>query len=142
MRARLRGGPACADAPALIARRERVFGPAMSPLTYERPLHLVRGEGVWLVDAEGERYLDCYNNVPVVGHSHPRVIDAIARQSRLLNTNMRYLHEAAVELAERLVASMPAGGPRHGHVRQLRQRGERHGLASRDRVDRRPAAGS
>ena len=69
----------------------------------------MRGDGVWLYDVEGEPYLDCYNNVPVVGHCHPRVTDAIARQARLLNTNMRYLHDAAVELAERMVASMPAG---------------------------------
>ena len=69
----------------------------------------MRGEGVWLIDADGDRFLDCYNNVPVVGHCHPRVSDAIARQSRLLNTNMRYLHGAAIELAERLVASMPPG---------------------------------
>ena len=62
---------------------------------------------MWLVDADGARFLDCYNNVPVVGHCHPRVTDAIARQSRLLNTNMRYLHDAAIELAERLLATMP-----------------------------------
>jgi 4-aminobutyrate aminotransferase-like enzyme/Ser/Thr protein kinase RdoA (MazF antagonist) len=93
----------------LIERRDRAFGSALAPLSYDRPLHLVRGEGVWLFDADGQRYLDCYNNVPVVGHAHPRVAEAIARQSRLLNTNMRYLHDAAIELAERLVASMPAG---------------------------------
>ena len=109
LRARLRAEQGPVDDPALIARRREVFGPALSPLTYRRPLHLVRGEGVWLFDADGERFLDCYNNVPVVGHAHPRVTDAIARQSRLLNTNMRYLHDAAVELAERLIASMPAG---------------------------------
>ena len=103
--ARLRAGEPVADAPALIERRRSVFGPALSPLTYDRPLHLVRGEGVWLVDADGDRFLDCYNNVPVVGHCHPRVTDAIARQSRLLNTNMRYLHDAAIELAERLLAT-------------------------------------
>jgi len=109
LRARLRAGERTTDAPGLIARRKEVFGPALSPLTYDRPLHLVRGEGVWLIDADGDRFLDCYNNVPVVGHCHPRVTDAIARQSRLLNTNMRYLHGAAVELAERLVSSMPKG---------------------------------
>ena len=109
LRARLRAGTSAPDEHELIARRERAFGPALSPLTYDRPLHLVRGDGVWLYDAEGARYLDCYNNVPVVGHCHPRVTDAIARQARLLNTNMRYLHDAAVELAERIVASMPAG---------------------------------
>jgi 4-aminobutyrate aminotransferase-like enzyme len=59
--------------------------------------------------ADGRRYLDAYNNVPCVGHSHPRVAEAIARQSRRLTTNMRYLHPAAIELAERLVATMPAG---------------------------------
>ena len=108
LRARLRAGEQVADVPTLIERRAAVFGPALAPLTYDRPLHVVRGEGVWLIDAGGDRFLDCYNNVPVVGHCHPRVSDAIARQSRLLNTNMRYLHGAAIELAERLVASMPA----------------------------------
>jgi len=104
----LPGADTSADA-GLTQRRTAAFGPALSPLTYDRPLHLVRGEGVWLIDADGERFLDCYNNVPVVGHAHPRVTDAIARQSRLLNTNMRYLTDAPVELAERLVASMPEG---------------------------------
>jgi 4-aminobutyrate aminotransferase-like enzyme len=61
-----------------------------------------------MFDADGRAYLDAYNNVPVVGHSHPRVVEAIARQARLLNTNTRYLHENVVELAERLTASMPA----------------------------------
>ena len=61
--------------------------------------------GVWLIDAEGRRYLDAYNNVPVVGHEHPRVVEAIVRQARRLNTNMRYLHETALEVAERLIAS-------------------------------------
>jgi len=109
LRARLRAQAPTVDETELVARRAHAFGPALSPLTYDRPLHLVRGEGVWLFDADGGRYLDCYNNVPVVGHCHPRVSDAIARQARLLNTNMRYLHEAAVELAERMVASMPEG---------------------------------
>jgi 4-aminobutyrate aminotransferase-like enzyme/Ser/Thr protein kinase RdoA (MazF antagonist) len=92
---------------ALLRRRARVFGPGMQSLTYGRPIHMARAEGVWMIDVEGTRYLDAYNNVPVVGHSHPRVVAALAAQSRLLNTNMRYLHGAAVELAERLVATMP-----------------------------------
>ena len=91
----------------LIERRRRAFGPAMQSLTYDRPLHMVSASGVWMVDADGRRYLDAYNNVPVVGHSHPRVVDAIAQQGRLLNTNMRYLHGAAVELAERLLETTP-----------------------------------
>jgi len=93
----------------LVARRTRVLGPALARLFYRNPLHLVGGDGVWLFDAEGRRYLDAYNNVPVVGHAHPHVTEAIARQARLLNTNLRYLHENAVALAERLSATMPEG---------------------------------
>jgi 4-aminobutyrate aminotransferase-like enzyme len=93
----------------LIERRRRVLGSALEPLSYLRPLHLVRADGVWMYDREGRRYLDAYNNVPVLGHSHPRVVDAIARQAATLNTNTRYLHEHVVELAERLTASMPDG---------------------------------
>jgi 4-aminobutyrate aminotransferase-like enzyme/Ser/Thr protein kinase RdoA (MazF antagonist) len=90
---------------ALVERRNRLLGPAMTGLTYREPLHLVRGDGVWLIDRDGRRYLDAYNNVPVVGHEHPRVVEAIVRQARHLNTNMRYLHETALEVAERLIAS-------------------------------------
>jgi 4-aminobutyrate aminotransferase-like enzyme/Ser/Thr protein kinase RdoA (MazF antagonist) len=91
----------------LMARRRRVLGSALEPLSYRRPLHLVRGSGAWLEDADGRRYLDAYNNVPVVGHAHPRVVEAIARQAAALNTNTRYLHEAVVSLGERLVATLP-----------------------------------
>ena len=106
------GAPASFDSRStedLVERRRRAFGPAMAPLTYERPLHFVRGEGVWMIDADGRRYLDAYNNVPVVGHSHPQVVAALARQARLLNTNTRYVHETALALAERLTATLPAG---------------------------------
>lgn len=82
------------------------MGPAYQ-LFYDEPLQLVRGEGVWLYDRDGRRYLDLYNNVPHVGHCHPRVVDAICRQARELNTHTRYLHEAVVELAERLTATLP-----------------------------------
>ena len=94
---------------ALATRRRRALGPALTPPTYRRPVHLVRGRGVWLEDADGNRLLDAYNNVPVVGHCHPRVVEAVVRQTRALNTNARYLYAPLVELAERLVASMPAG---------------------------------
>ena len=93
----------------LIERRRRLLGSALEPLSYRRPLHLVRGDGPWLIDRAGRRYLDAYNNVPVVGHAHPRVVDAIARQAATLNTNSRYLHEHVVELAERLTDSLPEG---------------------------------
>jgi 4-aminobutyrate aminotransferase-like enzyme len=89
----------------LLERRRRAL--PRSPLFYEHPVHLVRGEGVWLFDAEDRRYLDCYNNVPVVGHSHPRVVQAVTQQQRLLATHSRYLHEAIVELAEQLKATLP-----------------------------------
>jgi 4-aminobutyrate aminotransferase-like enzyme len=93
----------------LLARRRAVSGGALSPLFYSEPLHIVRGEGPWLYAADGSRYLDAYNNVAVVGHSHPTVVQAVSRQLRVLNTHSRYLHEGIVELAERLLATMPAG---------------------------------
>lgn len=93
----------------LIARREAAFGPAMEPLTYDRPIHMASARGVWMTDIAGRVYLDTYNNVPCVGHAHPRVTEAVARQSRLLNTNLRYLHASAIELAERLIATCPPG---------------------------------
>lgn len=92
------------DNTALMARRERLLGRNMS-LFYQEPVHLVRGEGVWLFDADGRRYLDCYNNVPHVGHCHPRVVEAIARQAATLNTHTRYLHEGILDYVERLTAT-------------------------------------
>ena len=93
----------------LMERRREGLGSALTAPSYEQPLHLVAGKGVWMFDPEGRRYLDAYNNVPVAGHCNPRVTEALVRQARSLNTNMRYLHEAVIELAERLVDSMPAG---------------------------------
>lgn len=97
-----------ADLSALLERRRKFLGPAYR-LFYEEPLHIVRGEGVWLFDADGKRYLDMYNNVPHVGHCHPHVVEAICKQLAILNTHTRYLHENVVELAERLTATFPAG---------------------------------
>lgn len=91
----------------LLQRRNRVFG-AAAPLFYEHPLQLVRGEGVWLYDNDGRRYLDVYNNVPTVGHCHPHVVDAIARQAAALNVHSRYLHEGSVAYAERLLSKFDA----------------------------------
>ncbi|MCY1396919.1 4-aminobutyrate aminotransferase GabT [compost metagenome] len=92
----------------LIERRERLLGPAYR-LFYERPLHTVRGEGVWLYDKQGRRYLDAYNNVVSVGHCHPRVVQAIATQAATLNTHTRYLQEGILDYAEQLLATFPAG---------------------------------
>jgi 4-aminobutyrate aminotransferase-like enzyme/Ser/Thr protein kinase RdoA (MazF antagonist) len=93
---------------ALLTRRDGVFGSVLAPLTYRDPLEPVKGSGAELFDANGLSYIDAYNNVPVVGHAHPRVATAIADQARLLSTNLRYLHPRAIELAERLIASMPS----------------------------------
>ena len=76
-------------------------------LSYADPVHLVSGRGVFLEGADGRRYLDAYNNVPVLGHSHPAVVDAVCAQLATLNTNSRYLQEAPVELAERLLSTLP-----------------------------------
>ncbi len=92
----------------LAARRRQTLGPTYQNF-YDQPLHLVRGEGVRLWDADGREYLDCYNNVVSVGHCHPRVVDALCRQAATLNTHTRYLHASVVELGEMLVARLPAG---------------------------------
>lgn len=90
----------------LIARRTDVLGPSYK-LFYKHPVHFVRGEGVWLFDPEGNAYLDVYNNVPCVGHCHPRVVAAIAEQAAVLNTHTRYLHEGIVTYSDQLLATFP-----------------------------------
>ncbi|WP_136715467.1 aminotransferase class III-fold pyridoxal phosphate-dependent enzyme [Halorientalis salina] len=89
----------------LRSRRRAVLGE--SPLFYEDPVHVAGGEGVWLFDPDGRRYLDAYNNVQVVGHANPAVADAIGGQAHKLATHTRYLQEAPVTLAERILATMP-----------------------------------
>jgi len=101
------GGGLSAEDRALLARREAVMGPAYR-LFYETPLHVVRGEGVWLYDNAGRRYLDAYNNVASIGHSRPEVVEAISAQAAILNTHTRYLHEGPVAYAEALLATFPA----------------------------------
>lgn len=78
-----------------------------SPHFYDEPLQLERGSGVWLYGRDGRGYLDFYNNVPVVGHCHPIVVNAIARQAAALNTNTRYLFTTVLDYAERLLDSLP-----------------------------------
>ena len=87
----------------LLQRREKLLGAAYR-LFYADPVHIVRGEGVWLFDADGRKYLDMYNNVAHVGHCHPQVVKAICEQAGKLNTHTRYLHENVVDYAERLMA--------------------------------------
>jgi 4-aminobutyrate aminotransferase-like enzyme len=91
---------------ALIQRRETVLAPSYR-LFYRKPVNPVRGEGVWLYDADGERLLDAYNNVPAVGHSHPHVARLVHDQLGVLNTHTRYLTEPLVEYSERLLALFP-----------------------------------
>jgi 4-aminobutyrate aminotransferase-like enzyme/Ser/Thr protein kinase RdoA (MazF antagonist) len=95
-----------AASPADLGRRHRLMG-AGAELFYEKPLHIVRGAGVWVYDAEGRAYLDVYNNVPHVGHTHPTVVAAIQRQTAILATHTRYLHENILEYAEQLTARLP-----------------------------------
>lgn len=95
-----------AKAETLSARR-RVTGRNLS-LAYAEPIKLVRGWMQYVYDETGRRYLDAYNNVPHVGHAHPRVTEAVHRQMRVLNTNTRYLHDNLVKLSEALIATLPA----------------------------------
>lgn len=94
------------DIAAMMERRNRLLGSAYR-LFYKEPVHIVRGEGVWLFDSAGKRYLDMYNNVPHVGHCHPRVVEALTRQVAKLNTHTRYLHENVLDFAERLTGKFP-----------------------------------
>jgi 4-aminobutyrate aminotransferase-like enzyme len=89
----------------LIADRARLMGPHVATF-YDDPVHFVKGDGVWLWDANGRKYLDCYNNVPHVGHCNPRVVDAICRQTSTLNTHTRYLHDGILDYIDRLTATM------------------------------------
>src|SRR5580700_8019948 len=96
----------------IVERRASLLGPAYK-LFYRNPVRVVRAEGVHLFDADGQAYLDAYNNVPSVGHCHPRVVEAIARQAAMLNVHTRYGTDLLVEYAERLVATFP---PEIGNV--------------------------
>jgi 4-aminobutyrate aminotransferase-like enzyme len=87
----------------LLSRRERSLG-AGAELFYRHPIQLVRGQGAYVFDETGRRYIDFYNNVPSVGHGNAHVADAISYQQRTLNVNSRYLHEGVVAYAERLAA--------------------------------------
>ncbi|MCI2395765.1 aminotransferase class III-fold pyridoxal phosphate-dependent enzyme [Aliiroseovarius sediminis] len=93
------------DTATLLTRRAQLLGPNMTTF-YDDPVHIVRGEGTWLWDADGNRFLDCYNNVPHVGHAHPKVVQAITDQAATLNTHTRYLHEGILDYGERLTATM------------------------------------
>ena len=94
------------EAQALIRRREAVLAPSYR-LFYRHPVVAVRGSGVWLYDADGNQYLDAYNNVPAVGHSHPHVQRLVNEQLGVLNTHTRYLTEPVITYSERLLDLFP-----------------------------------
>jgi 4-aminobutyrate aminotransferase-like enzyme len=96
----------------IVRRRADLLGPAYR-LFYRNPVRFVRAEGVYLYDAEGNAYLDAYNNVPAVGHCHPKVVEAVARQAATLNTHTRYATDTILDYAERLLATFP---PEIGNV--------------------------
>jgi len=99
--------PVAPDKAETLATRRRVFGHNLS-IAYREPLKIARGWRQYLFDDVGRRYIDAYNNVPHVGHAHPRVVAAAQRQMALLNTNTRYLSDVVNEYAERLTATFPA----------------------------------
>lgn len=102
-----RAAPTDSDASrSLVARRERVLGPSLRQF-YRVPFHPVRASGCTLFDEAGRKFLDAYNNVAHVGHGHPLVVEAMARQAATLNTNTRYLDETIVRYGERLAARLP-----------------------------------
>jgi 4-aminobutyrate aminotransferase-like enzyme/Ser/Thr protein kinase RdoA (MazF antagonist) len=89
-----------------LAARKEILGKNLS-VSYRRPLKIVRGWMQYLYDDTGRAYLDVFNNVPLVGHGHPRVVRAAQEQLALLNTNTRYLHDNVVRYAERLASLLP-----------------------------------
>src|SRR6185369_5798432 len=89
----------------LATRREHI--PGNLSIAYRRPVKIVRGWMQYLYDDEGRAFIDAYNNVPHVGHCHPRVVKAGARQMRVLNTNTRYLHDKLVEYSGKLLSTLP-----------------------------------
>ena len=95
-----------------VEARDRLLGPGYR-LFYEDPVEIVRGAGTLLFDADGNDYLDVYNNVVSVGHCHPYVVDAIHRQLSTLNTNTRYIQQSILTYSEQFLATMPA---EIGHV--------------------------
>ncbi|MBX9602479.1 MAG: aminotransferase class III-fold pyridoxal phosphate-dependent enzyme [Bryobacteraceae bacterium] len=96
-----------ADIANLTSRRRARTGGNLSISYPRQPIHAARGQMQYLFDSSGRRYLDAYNNVPHVGHSHPRVVEAVCRQLGILNTNTRYLQDQLVDYAEALTGTLP-----------------------------------
>jgi len=101
------GAALAPDIAALVERRRKSFG-AGSVLFYDEPLKIVRAEGAYLYASDGRAYLDFYNNVPTVGHCHPKVVEAVQKQIGAFNIHSRYLFDVAHDYAEKLLATFPA----------------------------------
>lgn len=90
----------------IIKKRSKYLAPSFS-VSYDRPLHIVRGRGQYLYDSNGKEYLDAVNNISHVGHCHPKVIEAANNQNKELNTNTRYLHDSVLDYAQNLTRTLP-----------------------------------
>ncbi|MFI2563501.1 aspartate aminotransferase family protein [Paenarthrobacter sp. NPDC018779] len=110
-----------------IRRRDKSLGPGYR-LFYNEPVEVVRAKGVTLFDRDGNDYLDVYNNVPCVGHAHPRVIAAVHEQMQTLNTNTRYIQESILDYSEQLLSTFPS---QLGHVMYTCTGSEANDLAMR-----------
>jgi 4-aminobutyrate aminotransferase-like enzyme len=86
--------------------RRSNYGPNAT-LSYTVPLNIVRGEGTYLYDDQGQKYLDCCNNVAHVGHCHQKVTAAVSRQLSTINTNARYLHNTMGQYTKALLSTFP-----------------------------------
>ena len=96
------------DKNSILSLREKHLSTSLS-LSYAEPLHIIRGEGQYLYEANGKQYLDAVNNIQHVGHCHPKVVEAAHRQYKRLNTNTRYLDESIVNYAKALTDKLPPG---------------------------------
>ena len=88
--------------------RDIHLSPSFS-LSYNEPLHIVKGQGQYLYDADGNQYLDAVNNIQHVGHCHPKIVEAAISQYKELNTNTRYLDQTIVKYAQTLTQKLPDG---------------------------------
>ncbi|HCI6001787.1 TPA: aspartate aminotransferase family protein [Klebsiella variicola subsp. variicola] len=100
-----------AETQTAVARRKKLLGPAYR-LFYSDPVEIVRGKGVYLYDHKGNEFLDAYNNVVSVGHSHPKVVAAITQQLEKLCTHTRYIQQPLLNFSEQLLAT------HHGALRE------------------------
>ena len=92
----------------ILTLRKKFLSPSLS-LSYDKPIHITRGEGQYLYDVDGKRYLDAVNNIQHVGHCHPKIVEAAHEQNALLNINTRYLDEKIIDYAQSLTEKLPDG---------------------------------